>query len=75
MLQQQDWRGFGAVRAGGDTCTHARTHARTDPHHFATDLKPEELYREAEITTSDNIAVTIIHMHIKDTSQTQDKHR
>lgn len=50
-----------------DACTH--------PHHFATELEPEQLYIEAEITTSDNIVVTKIHMRIKDTSRTQDIHR
>lgn len=55
--------------------THARMHTPSHTHHFATELKPEQLHREAEITTNDNIAVTKIHMRIKDTSQTQDMHR
>ena len=55
--------------------THAGMHTHSHTHHFATELKPEQLHREAEITTNDNIAVTKIHMRIKDTSQTQDMHR
>ena len=55
--------------------THTRMHTPSHTHHFATELKPEQLHREAEITTNDNIAVTKIHMRFKDTSQTQDMHR